>query len=461
MTPPPRLRVRSGLALATLLAAGLVPGVAVTAFAASGGSAPSKASCASVAKSFPNGLAKSAANARAWQAAGGVRPRVDAKKFASVKALDRDRDGVVCGRIAPVELSNVPVLAAGDTANLRPIEDCKLTTPNRYGVSLALNRPEGRARTTDKVQTTFVFVDFPNAPASQSVQDRYASMGPGAISLLGDSSYGRLSIVPNVVPTWVRMPKPTDAYAFVRGLTFDSHKAYIADAVAAAGSAIDPSKADLLVVVAPLDAPGLGVSPAFTANPGDGVVVGGRVVDNAVTVNTDFPNRQDRVLAHELLHTLGLVDLYAFDSSQALFGYTGPYSVMGDITTPQPGPLAWERWVLRWIPDRQMACLDAGTSTVTLESVSRPGTGVKSLVVPRPDGTAVVVESRTPEGADAGGGSGLVVYVVDPRIPTGQGPVRVVRNPDGTWSQLAAGSAVSIGGVTVKVLDGGRVQVTS
>lgn len=442
-------------------AAVLAVGLGVTGPASAGGQTSPKVSCARVAKTAPDGVAATAKAAKAWQRQGGTRPRVDAKTYASFKSLDRDRDGVICGRQAPEAQQNAAVLAPGDVATLRPIDDCKLASAARQTVSLGLNRPEGRTLSKGKVNVTFLFVDFPNAPATQSVQDRFTAIGPGAIGLLSDVSYGQLTVMPTVAPTWIRMPKTTADYGVARGLTFASHKAYIQDAIDAAGAAVDLSRTDALVVVAPATAPDLGVSPAFVAYPATGVSAAGRTIDNAVTIGTDFPGRQDRVLAHEFLHTLGLVDLYAFDTTQPLFGYTGPYSVMGDVTTTDPGPLAWERWALGWITDRQVACLGAGMSTVTLDSISRPGTGVKTVVVPRPDGTAVAVELRTTDGVDAGGPSGVVVYTVDPRVASGQGPVRVTRNPDDSWLPVSIGSTTSVAGVTITALSGGRVQVAA
>lgn len=449
------------------LAAALVAGAALVAAEPAHAGPTRKVSCATVAKRFPNGVASSTKAAKAYASATGVKVPVNRPAFSTFARLDRDRDGVICARRSADGSStppSLPTLAPGDSAQLRPAAECKLTTQSgARPVSLGFDRPLGRTPSSGPVKATVLLVDFPNAPAQESAAARYNAVVPGALAILDSASYGRLSMQAAPQLSWVRMPKSSSEYGLGRGVSFAQHKAYIEDAIAAAGSSVDYSATDVIIIVSAANAPDMANSPAFTPFPGGGVVAGGKRIDNGVTVGTDFPGRQDRVLAHELLHTLGLVDLYSFADPSKLFQFTGPFSIMGDVTTPLPGPSAWERWVLGWIDDRQVACVGGTEATITLEPVSRAGTGVKAAVVSGGDGTAVVVEARSTEGMDAGGPGGVVVYSVDPRVGSGYGPIRMATDGGTVRGPLQAGESVTVGRATVTVVSGGaqpQVRIT-
>jgi len=168
---------------------------------------------------------------------------------------------------------------------------------------------------------------------------------------------------------------------------------------------------------------------------------------------------------HELTHTLGLVDLYAFESEDTTNNYdglrfTGQFSYMGD-TSPDsfaPGLFAFERWNLGWLDDDQIICTSENEITQLITPLAEIG-GIKAVIVPITSTKVVVVESRRPIGIDRNlKKSGALVYVVDSAVESGLGPIQVYpvdtkNDPQFTQSPRAAGENIEIEGLNIKVIN--------
>jgi hypothetical protein len=201
-------------------------------------------------------------------------------------------------------------------------------------------------------------------------------------------------------------------------------------------------------------------------SPGFGVLAGGREILNAATSGFDLTGWGGYWANHEFGHTLGLPDLYL--SSQPIHRAVGMFSIMGHIGGPAPEFTAFERWMLGWVNDNQVACATAaGESTATLSPVERVG-GTKMVVVPLTTTTAVVAESRRAEGFDTGFSPGVLVYFVDSSLTNSQGAMRVLPINDNDSTKSGAiqtpGGNVTYSGVSVRVLsaaaDGDTVLIT-
>ncbi|WFB10549.1 M6 family metalloprotease domain-containing protein [Streptomyces sp. LX-29] len=281
-------------------------------------------------------------------------------------------------------------------------------------------RPKG----TKKVG--MIFVDFPDAPATELPASGAAQITPGA-DWLRHASYGKtgLDITPH--RRWVRMPHKSTDYGFERGLTHETHEAYIKDAVAAADRGVDFSGYDMVYVVATKNAPAISFTPTYLYEPGTaGVVADGKRITWAVTFGQDMWHWGPKLVAHETAHTFGLPDLYAFDGTDA-HRHVGGWDVMGLIGGAGPQYFGWHSWKLGWTADRQVRCrASAGSDTVRLTSVAYRG-GTKMAVVRTGPTTAYVVESRRAVRADSEVcATGALVYRVDSSVQTGDGPIRVM-----------------------------------
>lgn len=333
------------------------------------------------------------------------------------------------------------------------------------GVGLGFPRTTNRLPTTGDVRVTVLFTDFSDAVATRTPQSAFAVISPQAENYYKAVSYGKINLILEPSFVWLRMSKPSTAYGW-DALTFGAHKAYIQEAINLAGVSVNYSKTDAIVVISNPDAGALANGPAFVPNPGDGVTAGGRIISSATTSGRDLLVWGAFWLNHEMGHTMGLADLYAF--SGATHRYVGVFSMMGLIAGPAREYFAWERWILGWVTDDEVTCAQTGTTTATLTPVERVG-GSKMVVVPVGSKTAVIVESRRVEGYDGTGFTpGVLVYYIDTSIASGSGVVRVLPINDADASKSSApltiGQAITFNGVTVTFVSqdaaGDHVRVT-
>jgi M6 family metalloprotease-like protein len=371
-----------------------------------------------------------------------------ARRYASGAMLDRGRWAF--GSIRSMALTRFvlamvllaltvsPALAATPTGE---VSACKLPATTGwhdeghdtdFGVFL---RPTGLLR------AVMLFVDFPNAratqaPASWRKTGPYSEWLAPAATWLRTASYGkvRLSITP--VERWYRMSRPDLAYGMDRGLTFDEHVDYITEAVALADDDVDFSQFEIVYIVTPKNATGISHSAGFIDASDQGIQADGVAVTHGATFGQsiwEWGPFGYRVLAHETGHIFGLPDLYAYRGD--VHQYVGGWNLMGSLGGSAPDLFAWEKWKLGWVTDDQVACLaEAGTRRIRLTAVERSD-GTKLVVVPTGPTAAYVIESRRALGTDADACStGVLVYRVDSTVATGFGPVRVV---DATRNQGA------------------------
>ena len=357
------------------------------------------------------------------------------------------------------------------------LADCKLPVADGRGdVSIGgWPRIDERLKSTGGVIATVVMVDFPDAPASMTPTDAFARISQSA-DVFNEMSYGKLSYTFKPQLKWYRMSKKSTDYV-AGGWTFIKHREYITEAAKLADVDIDFSKTDSLIILANPDSTGIGNSgPAFAAIRKNGITLDGKYISNGATSAYDLNNWKSIWLNHEVTHTLGLVDLYAFTQSNPAnrydgLRYTGEFSYMGfsSYESNAPSLFAFERWNLGWINDSQIKCLKDAKSTELISPVQTSG-GVKAVIIPISRTKAVVIESRRAIGIDKNiAKSGALVYVVDSSIQSGQGPVKVFpsdvsSDPRYLKAPRAFGESVTTEGITVKVTksdaSGDTVEIT-
>jgi len=195
------------------------------------------------------------------------------------------------------------------------------------------------------------------------------------------------------------------------------------------------------------------------------------------------------VLAHEMGHTLNMIDLYTYDyvrnettnSGTQWFQYIGGWDLEGDCNAESPDFLAWHKWKIRWLKDEQVRVVVPNSSqTITLtanaywnpESSDRAADGVKMIYIPtetlRPGTstqtqTGYVIECRRPIGNDGPAGvapgssnnnpwpgaidKGVLIYRLDSTGPNttngghGRGGIKVIDGtPDGVNNRTQTSS---------------------
>jgi len=399
----------------------------------------------------------------------GSKSVVGAKTFTCIKSGKK----LVWNKGIKVVAGSNPTPASAPTN----ITDCKLPVADGRGdVSIGgWPRIDERLKSTGDVTATVVMVDFPDAPASMTPTDAFARISPSA-DVFKEMSYGKLNYTFKPQLKWYRMSKNSSDYV-AGGWTFIKHRDYITEAAKLADADIDFSKTDSLIILANPDARGMGYSgPAFAAIRKSGITLDGKYISNGATSAYDLNDWKSIWLNHEVTHTLGLVDLYAFTQSNPAnrhdnLRYTGEFSYMGfsSYESNAPSLLAFERWNLGWINDSQINCLKDVKSTILISPVQTSG-GVKAVIIPISRTKALVIESRRASGIDKNiAKSGVLVYVVDSSIQSGQGPIKVFpsdvsSDPRYLKAPRALGESVTTEGVTVKVTksddSGDTVEIT-
>ncbi len=359
----------------------------------------------------------------------------------------------------------------------REVATCRL--PNRTS-EVYINPGSGfpinpaRIPASGNVNVAVLFVDFPDAPAPQGeaatadeqnlTQEIFENIIPDAEKYLEAMSYWTLDLTFRPLHRWLRMPHNVSSFYgdtdSNRGMSI-SRSRLVEDAIGLADPEFDFEDIDSVVVIA---APGADSIKRVFAH-GWSFNADGQTIENSISLRYGDPywagGMAGGVIAHELGHNLGLPDLYdkhvGFDfysdsDSEWILPYevvrfVGEFGIMGGYGEFSNNEMfAWSRWRLGWLRDTQVACITSFPASVWLTPLAIPG-GIKAVVVPLTETTAVVVESRRKLGYDSDlRKEGALVYKVDTSVPSGEGPIvvgslfgrtpdsSVILGPGGVWN---------------------------
>lgn len=298
------------------------------------------------------------------------------------------------------------------------------------------------SRTLDAVM---VFLSFPDWSPMASPAELAADHFPATSRFFRQASYGRFTLRPHPLKQWIRMPKPSTAYAIQRDWSPAGRAAYLHDALAAADPHVDFSRYDIVYFVADPDAPGVDSDATKVVNLETPLHADGTDIRRVVTVFEKHP--PDRlVLAHETGHVFDLPDLYhrPADGKGDWDTYVGDWDLMGSQFGLAPDLFAWHKWKLGWLDERQVVCVPGpGPTRLTMEPLAAGpgvpvarasgapafglGRGVKLAVVRTGPGSVLAFEVRGPQGNDrAACRAGVLVYRVSSAARSGRGPVEVL-----------------------------------
>lgn len=376
--------------------------------------------------------------------------------------------------------------------------------------------PSWAPSATGTLRVAVLFVEFPGISPHYSTHDESATSLAYAEQYIEHASGGRLDVqfVPHHV--WLQADNNVDHYVnenFHNGLLDDQISAH---AIRLADSDFDFSDIDIALVVMP--------STFFGDGGNEGGIVqadgssmrtirmnhrhesNGRHRDG--TLRTPSINRWGRTAVHEMMHSLGLRDLYW----EHTLGFRlwpighplappalpeGEYWALMEFGTMQLNGydrvvgsalrdrrlemLAWSRWQLGWLDRNQVECLTADAATVDLRPAADAGNSAVMAAVQVSANAAIVVESRRLVGYDqptpytwesvAAGehdpqylAEGVLVYTVNSL--RGEHPVSLAQdNGKGYLREfplLSIGESVSVAGYTITVIaDDGNTHTVS
>ncbi|MFI8853963.1 peptidase M6 [Streptomyces sp. NPDC053499] len=283
----------------------------------------------------------------------------------------------------------------------------------------AFVRPRGHKR------ALMLMVDFSDHPAVTPARERARFFSRYGDRFWDRSSFGKYQLEAEPSSDWIRMPRPWSSYGITRGIPTGVMRRYVQDALeAAARQGTDVHGADLVFVVADSNLPApptvsqahtfAGLEAAGTQVRGAALVFG-RASDSALWQRGNF--------VHEAHHLYGLPDLYNV-SEDASVEYVGGWDTMSMAGISDL--LGWHKWKFGWLRGSRVGCVTSpGTTEHELAPVSSSDAGL--AVVRTGRHSAIVAEARARSGLDRDiCAEGVLLYTVDSRRPTGQGPVRVV-----------------------------------
>ncbi len=341
------------------------------------------------------------------------------------------------------------------------------------------------ARSLDAVM---VFLSFPDRVPSVTPAELAADHFPATSRFFRQASYGRFTLRAHPLKRWIRMPKPSTAYAIQRDWSPGHRAAYLRDALAAADPRVDFSRYDIVYFVADPDAPGVDSDATKVVNLDVPLRADGTDIRRVVTVFEKHP--PDRlVLAHETGHVFDLPDLYRrpADGKGDWDTHVGDWDLMGSQFGLAPDLFGWHKWKLGWLEPRQVVCVGGpGPARLTLEPLGAgPGVpvtrasgspafglghGTKLAVVRTGPRSVLAFEAREPVGNDRQVcRAGILVYRVSSDAQSGRGPVEVVDahpRTEACWESSVypplADAPVGVGETfTIPGAGGVRVEVQS
>lgn len=318
-----------------------------------------------------------------------------------------------------VKKSN-PTIEQSRTQKLK----CKLPRVVDGNIALGFPKIEDLAPSIGKLNMTVLFADFDDVPAETSTDSIFSIINPIAPEFFKEISYGRMEL--NLQPhfQWLRLSKSSEFYAtaIYKG---QSHLDFIQEAVDLADDQVDFSETHIVLVINNPLAKAIQQGPTFkSSDPEYHIKADGASISAGITSGYDLNYWGGIWLPHETGHTFGLPDLYHF-GSDSLNRYVGTFGLMGTCDAKAPGYFAYERWILGWIDDTQIYCLQEGEAIIEIDAIETAG-GTKAVVVPIDSTRAIAIESRRKIGFDKEmPNDGALVYAVNTALPGGSGPIQV------------------------------------
>jgi hypothetical protein len=141
------------------------------------------------------------------------------------------------------------------------------------------------------------------------------------------------------------------------------------------------------------------------------------------------PKDISMLFAHEIGHLFGFTDIYNVNDKREPIAYLRhPFDTMG---LQSFGLGAWNRWLMGWVADSQVVCLDESTNVyeTSISTLNLKG-GLKAVVIKLSPTEVLIVEARRKDKYDTfefdlRNYNGLAIHHLDTSILSGKGAMKV------------------------------------
>jgi M6 family metalloprotease-like protein len=365
----------------------------------------------------------------------------------------------------------VPKSPLSPSPSFASVDTCRIQDTSGSFTKAGFPQHSQMKRSGSKLVVQLIYIDFADVVANGKPSDDRAFWTEGVSKFLGDMSNGVVDFEWRTTDGYSRMSKKLADYRVTRAAGANTIP-LVQEAITLADKQIDFTGVDFVVAVLPPNTPRelSDVSPALMLPSSDPFKTNEGRVYRATLVGGDmrFPEGH-LLLTHEIGHLLGLHDYYWYGWKPGMV-FEDQFKFMGNFDNMNFAPgksrewTAWSRWIIDFLPDSKVLCAKEGTeASAKLEAVSKVGTGAQLLVIRTSPTEAIAVESRRNTRHDSKASTisnGLLVYKIDTKIFSGQGPLRILRKPnsvDALFSDapLKQGESLQVGSWIISNLESG------
>ena len=328
------------------------------------------------------------------------------------------------------------------------IDQCKLSAPRTLndGVSISFPAIEHRVPRVGSHSQLIVAVDFPDARFQYGDVKSYLETlaNPKNISEFYETmSYGKVKIKFDIYPEVITLSKPFSYYlknsnkpyskenSLVNGLIMSETREFLQN------KSVLQKYSALNIVETSMKATSEGYGG--TASPGPSL----SSYPNTSSLSLAYNNAQlvigstfifgpkdiSMLFAHEIGHLFGFTDIYNVNDNRESIAYLShPFDTMGLLSF---GLGAWNRWLMGWVADSQVVCLDKSTDIYENNiSALNLKDGLKAVVIRLSPKEVLIVEARRKDKYDTfeydfKNYNGLAIHHLDTSIRSGKGAMKI------------------------------------